>query len=325
MWKNILLIFGAFVTLASGCINFDFMLHNGVHCSKVSDKSCKNKDYWGKICLKCEEPYDFGRKYKWMETTLKGQESIRPIDNSKVVRHLVKTTDGEGELDAYFIPSHGENKLLAKTTILYNHGNYGGIEAYLPRLQMLYEIGFNIVVWDYRGYGKSKPSSHPNQEQFLSDSLQIRKEANKWAPDASKIIIYGFSLGGIPSVEMSLDNKACALLLEAPFPSVRSMVRSASTANMPEGFFSEARFNNIDKIKTYKGPLMVMIGDKDNKFTVRDQKELFDNATGPKEFWELKGVNHGIADLGIPEASFSEYTKKILAFLESKASACVQK
>ena len=68
-----------------------------------------------------------------------------------------------------------------------------------------------------------------------------------------------------------------------------------------------------------------MIGDQDIRFTVRDQKELFDSVSGPKEFWELKGVNHGIATVGIPEASFSDYSKKILSFLESKASTCVQK
>ncbi|TNE45659.1 MAG: hypothetical protein EP343_26280 [Deltaproteobacteria bacterium] len=311
------------LTSWTGCLNLDFMFHNGVHCSKISDKNCKNKEYWDKVCLTCEQSYDFGRKYEWMDGTLKDGESIRPIDPSKVVRHQVKTKDGEGTLDAYFIPSHGEVPEIAKTTILYNHGNYAGIEHYMPRLHMLYEAGYNIVVWDYRGYGKSMPAKFPTQEQFLEDGKQIRDEAEKWAPDASKIIVYAYSLGGIPAVEMGIYKAGCAMFLEAPFTSARTLVRSASTANMPEGFFSEGRFNNIEKIKSYKGPLFVMIGSIDRTFTTRSAQELYDNAPGTKDFWLLEGVDHGLKSGGVPEAGFTAYKDKMLQFLKTKAPSCL--
>lgn len=311
------------LTLMVGCINLDFMFHNGVHCSKVSDKNCKDKSYWDKVCLTCEQSYEFDRKYEWMDGTLKEGETIRPIDKSKVVQYQVKTKDGEGTLDAYFIPSHGEVPELAKTTILYNHGNYGGIEHYMPRLQMLYEAGYNIAVWDYRGYGKSLPAKFPTQTQFLEDGKQIRDEAAKWVPDAKKIIIYAYSLGAIPALAMSTHNPGCAMFLEAPFTSARTLVRSGSTANMPEGFFSEGQYNNIEKVKSYQDPLFLMIGSIDRTFTTRSAKELYDNAPGTKEMWVLEGVDHGLKSGGVPEAGFTQYKDKMLQFLKTKALSCI--
>ena len=46
---------------------------------------------------------------------------------------------------------------LAETTIVYNHGRYASIDHYMPRIQMLHELGVNVYVWDYQGYGKSLP------------------------------------------------------------------------------------------------------------------------------------------------------------------------
>lgn len=319
LWVCLLLLFPS-----TGCLNLDFMLHNGIHCSKINEKTCNKSNEWDKVCVSCDTPYNFSKTFPWMSQTLKTGETIRPIDNTKVVRYQLKTTDGLGELDAYFIPSHGENPLLAKTTILYSHGNYASIEHYIPRLQFLHEAGYNIAVWDYRGYGKSMPASAPSPQQFLADSKQIREEASKWVPDPNKIVVYGYSLGGIPAVEMSVQKPGCALLLEAPFPSVRSLVRSASTTNMPDGFFSQGYFNNIEKIKNYKGSILLMIGTIDNKFTVRDEQELFDQAPGPKEFWKLEGIDHGISNGGIPEASYANYKEKLLSFLKTKASNCLQ-
>ena len=151
-----------FWLMTVGCgANLDFMIHNGKHCSIIDEVLCNEEPYWDKLCVTCEEEYPWDQEYEWMEATISNGESIRAIDINTIVDLDFETEDGVSTLDAYFIPAHGENAALADTTLIYSHGNRGGIEHYLPRIRMLHEWGVNILAWDYRGYGKSS-SSEPS-------------------------------------------------------------------------------------------------------------------------------------------------------------------
>ena len=321
---KIMMLLGSLAFIVSGCFDLDGFVHNPKHCSVVSTETCESEnDIWDKVCVPCDEAYDFGQSYPWMEGTLTEGQTVRVIPPEAVLQTSIPTTDGVGTLDAYFIESHGDNPALKDTTIIYNHGNFAGIEHYIPRLQFLYDAGYNIFVWDYRGYGKSLPESAPSPSEFMEDAQQIRAHVKGIAPDPSKIAIYAFSLGGIPAVEMALTEEPCALLLEAPFTSMGLIAKGNSTLSFDDTFFSQGHFNNVRKLDGYSGAVLLMIGTEDIKFTLEDQQEVFKGITGPKEFWELEGVNHGIANGGVPEAGLTTYQKKLKGFLESNAPSCL--
>ncbi|MCO4745362.1 MAG: alpha/beta hydrolase [Proteobacteria bacterium] len=310
--------------LLTSCVTLDFVVHNPVHCSTVDEVTCSpENDVWDDVCLTCEEPYDWTRDYPWMPQTLDDGERIRAVA-TEVETFRIPTDDGEGELDAYFIPSHGEVAALANTTIVYNHGNYAGIEHYAPRARMLHEAGYNVFIWDYRGYGKSLPDTAPSPDQFMADAQQVRRFVNGVVPDTSRIVVYANSLGAIPAVEMAVRQPGCALLLEAPFTSMSALAASNSSATIPETFFSEGHFDNIRKIEDYEGPVFAMVGDLDNKFPVEDIQRLVDAAPGPSELWVLPGVRHGIENVGVPEDGFTAYTERMQSFLEQHAADCLE-
>ena len=306
-------------------VDLDFMIHNGRHCSIVDEALCTEGDEWDRICTSCEESYPWDADYNWMASTLSGGESIRAISPDTVVPIAIDTDDMQGVLDAYFIPSHGERADLSEVTVLYNHGNYAGIEHYLPRLQMLHEWGVNLLVWDYRGYGKSMPKDHPTPDQFLADARQIYRDLYSYAVDPSKIIVYANSLGGIPAVEMvtTTENAPCALFMEAAWTSMRQNALAFSTSNLPGGFLSQGKFENDIKIKDYNGPVFFMHGTIDIKFPIEHVQEVYDNAPGPKDLWILEGINHGIANGGVPEASLSDYFNHMDDFISAHASSCL--
>ena len=321
---KLITLISALMLIVSGCFDLDGFVHNPRHCSSVGTDTCEDEsEFWDKVCVPCEEAYDFGLTYPWMESTLTEGQTVRSIPPEAILQTTITTTDGVGSLDAYFIESHGENVALKDTTIIYNHGNYAGIEPYIPRLQFLYDAGYNIFVWDYRGYGKSLPDSAPSPSEFIADAQQIREHVKTIAPDPSKIIVYAFSLGGIPAVEMAVADEPCALLLEAPFTSMGLIAKGNSTLSFNDTFFSQGHFNNVRKLDGYTGAVLLMIGTNDIKFTLDDQREVFRGITGPKELWTLDGVNHGIANGGIPEAGLTAYQEKMQTFLESNASACL--
>ena len=314
-----------FLPLA-GCLNLDSFAHNPVHCSTVGPDTCDLEASWDRVCTTCDEDYDWQQDYPWFDGQLAEGTTIRPIDPALVTNHTVITADGEAELDVVMIAAHGDAPDLTNTTILYNHGNYAGIEHYQPRIRALHEAGYTVIAWDYRGYGKSLPDSAPSVDQFLADSRQMRDEVEAWVPDTTRIVPYANSLGTIPAVEMALYLPGCALILEAPFINTARTARNNAMLSYKENFLSDGQFDNVAKIADVTAPLFVMIGTEDNKFFPRDAQALFDAAGTPaaaKELWFLDGVKHGIANIGVVEAGYDAYAARIQSFLEDKAPVCL--
>ena len=306
-----------------GCLNLDSFSFNGVPCSTVGPDTC-DRGTWDSVCLTCEEPYDWARDYPWeaeFPDMLEGR-TIRAAEG--VEQHTIPSEDGLAQLDAAWVPSHGGEPLLARTTIVYNHGNYAGIEHYAPRVRLLHELGYNVLIWDYRGYGKTEPATHPTAEQFVADARTVREYVKTLAPDPDRIIVYGYSLGGIPAVEMAVAEEPCALFLEAPFTSASIIADESGTVGWPESFLSEGLFDNARKLRSYTGPTFLMVGDLDSRFPSNTQEQLIDNAAGPSELWVLEGVRHGISDGGVPEASLATYASRMADFLRDNAQGCLQ-
>ena len=315
----------------SACFDVDGFVFGGVPCSTVGPDTCEEIEIeWDRACLPCEARYDWGEAFPWeawFPRMLADGRTIRPIDGSidggAVVRTVVPTDDGLGELDTYFVPAHGEDASRAQTTVFYNHGNYIGVEHYVPRVRVLYELGFNVFIWDYRGYGKSLPTAPPTDLQFLDDARQMRAFVSTLAPDPDRIVAYGYSLGSIPAVEASVADPGCALLLESPFTGAAGILRDGGLA-WPESYLSGGRYHNAAKIRAYEGPLFVMVGEDDGFFSPETIRPIYENApTAAKEFWVLPGVDHGVSTGGVPEDGLTQYDDRIRAFLEANAPACL--
>ena len=307
----------ALAASATGCVNLDFAVHNARHCSVVGPETCDGPaDSWNLLCVPCEEAYDWEKGYPWQEGTLTAGETVRPIPNDSVTRLTVETEDGLGSLDAYWIPSHGGDDAAAAVTLVYSHGNYANLEHYAPRVRFLYEGGYNLLVWDYRGYGKSQPASTPTAVQWEADALQIRALAETLAPDPSKIVIYGYSLGAIPSVDMAVADPGMALLLESPFTSLHQIAEANAGLSFPGTTLSTGHYENVREIEAYDGPVLIMGGSEDQLFEVKDWEALYDAAPGdPRELWIVDGVGHGIGGGGVPEGGLDAYLSRIAAFL----------
>jgi len=312
---------GLFISLLTvGCVNLDGFVHNPVHCSTVGESTCEAKDdVWDQVCLPCETPYNFSDTYEFTDDWY-----ARDIPSGSVTNHKLKTADDEGEIDLYWIASHGENTSLAQTTLLYHHGNYAGIEHYMPNVRYFYEAGYNVVVWDYRGYGKSLPESTPNANQWFADVELVYDFVRATAIDKNKIALLGQSLGAIPSTHAALYQKPCALIMETPFTSLGTIGRDNSGLAMPDAFLSSGQYNNSEKIKEYDGPLFVMHGTEDYKISYEAAVELYNNAPGVKDMWTIVGVGHIISRPNRDKAvGTARYLGRIQEFLNEYAPTCL--
>ena len=99
-----------------------------------------------------------------------------------------------GSLYGWFIPATG-----AAATVLFNHGSVTNRSTCFAHYVLLHELGYNVVVYDYRGFGESSDTASlttliPDANAVLA-YLQDHPELT-----AGRIILFGFSLGTLPTL-----------------------------------------------------------------------------------------------------------------------------
>lgn len=166
---------------------------------------------------------------------------------------MIPTPDHQS-LHAFYV--RAANKRHSKnTTILMFHGNAGNIGFRLPIAKVLSEMGYGVLMLEYRGYGFSTGS--PDEQGLMIDAqtgLDYLRERVETADNS--IIIYGQSLGGAVSIQLVAKNQhdgsITGLILENTFQSMRklipSLVPSFIDASLDEGYSKSVLTSNIDSI-----------------------------------------------------------------------------
>ena len=119
-------------------------------------------------------------------------------------------------------------------TLLFCHGNAGNITHRLENLAYLVQLGLQVFIFDYRGYGKSE--GRPSEDGLYRDALaaydyMVSRDDVK----NQSLIIFGRSLGGAVAVELATQRPCHKLILESTFTSAQDMARELF-GNLPLGY-----------------------------------------------------------------------------------------
>nr|QBK84805.1 MAG: fermentation-respiration switch protein [Pithovirus LCDPAC02] len=108
-------------------------------------------------------------------------------------------------------------------TIFYFHGRYGNLNLYKPLFDLLKSVGnVNIILNDYRGYGKSEGNT--NIRNMINDSDRlVKKYINKYKK--TKIVFWGESLGSIIACKLSSMYKIDLLVIYGGISSINNMLQ----------------------------------------------------------------------------------------------------
>ena len=166
----------------------------------------------------------------------------------------------------------------------FSHGNAEDLGFDLPYLRELWNAGFNVLAYDYRGYGRSdvKPSEKGLYRDIeaayahLTGPLGIPPE---------KIIVLGRSLGSGPSVHLAATRPVGGLILESAFISAFRVV-------IPFPFFPFDQFPNLKRLPQVKCPLLVIHGTQDEVIATRHGRKLYESYHGPKQCFWVEGAGH---------------------------------
>lgn len=191
-----------------------------------------------------------------------------------------ETSDNK-KLNGWFIAND-----KSKSTLIFCHGNAGNISHRLEKLSILYNLGLNVLIFDYRGYGKSQgtPSESGLYEDAKAayDYLIVERRVS-----GDKMILYGESIGGIVATDLALNRGIAALITEETFTSIKDMSGIAYPF-LPYFIFS-SRFDALSKIKNVGCPKLIIHSIDDEIVPFRLGEKLFDAAKPPKRFLKLRG------------------------------------
>ncbi len=197
----------------------------------------------------------------------------------------LKTDDGL-EISAWFVPA--EN---AKGVIIFCHGNAGNISHRLDTLRIYHNLGFSVLLFDYRGYGRSegKPSEAGTYSDARAAWDYLVKKRNV---EPGRITIAGRSLGAAIAAQLASETQPRALILESAFTSVPDMAAKLYPF-LPVRWLSRFSYNTLAIIAQIECPVLVIHSKDDDLVPFAHGEELFDAARPPKDFLEIRGDHNG--------------------------------
>jgi uncharacterized protein len=204
---------------------------------------------------------------------------LRSIDEEIFI-----TTEDREKINALFFKGAGPD------AILYFHGNAGDLSGWQFVAQDFVAAGFNILLIDYRGYGKSTGSISENGFYLDADAAYnylIREKGF----EPKRIIIYGRSVGTGVAVEMARKKLCKGLILESPYSSLRKLANEKVPFFFPS-LYMRYSFNNLEKINEIKCPIVFLHGNIDEIIPAAHSKRLFEKFKGKKRMILIKGGSH---------------------------------
>jgi fermentation-respiration switch protein FrsA (DUF1100 family) len=209
-----------------------------------------------------------------------------------------KARDGV-ELFGWFLPAKGP----ALGTILQLHGNAENISTHFASLAWMPARGFNVFIFDYRGYGGSEGSPSLEGAQMDIDAA-METLLSRGDIDKDRIVIYGQSLGGALAAyyvaHSTHRDRVRALVLESAFSDYVDIAREKFTDHWITWPFQwipllsvDDRFSPLPVMaKISPIPLLILHGDQDLVVPMHHAQRLYDAARQPKQLWIVPGAGH---------------------------------
>jgi len=203
-------------------------------------------------------------------------------------------------LTGWFIPSPEKNPY---GTVIHFHGNAANISNHYGFVSWLPEAGFNLFLFDYRGYGDS--GGKPERQGVFEDSVTaLRYVAARNDVDPSRLIAFGQSLGGANAVAAAAatpDVPLKGVVVDSTFFSYRSIARDKiglipilGWLKWPLSFITATNGHSPGPVIARLAPTPVLIihGTKDRVIPYEHGRLLYEAADSPKAMWTVNGGTH---------------------------------
>ncbi len=186
-------------------------------------------------------------------------------------------------------------------TVVFFHGNAGNMSTHVNNVLWLVTGGYDLFIFDYRGYGQSGGS--PTLAGVNIDGRATLAKALGLARPGP-VIVLGQSLGGAIAVYAAAGvpdrGMLKAVVIDSAFSDYREIVRDKLSEfivtrpfQYPASIFFNDDFSPVEWIKKINPvPVLLTHGTLDRVVPFRHGTELYGAALSPKEFWPAEGKGH---------------------------------
>jgi fermentation-respiration switch protein FrsA (DUF1100 family) len=194
--------------------------------------------------------------------------------------HL-QTSDGV-DLHGWYIPA-----AQPRGTVLFLHGNAGNISHRLDSLEMFHRLGYNTLIFDYRGYGNS--GGRPDEQGTYRDAEAAWRylTEQRHVPEC-RIVLFGESLGGAIAAWLAARQKPAALVIASSFTSVPDLGQQLYPY-LPIRLLARMRYDTRAYLRSVSAPVLIAHSPQDDIIPFAQGQALFAAAHPPKRFLELAG------------------------------------
>lgn len=180
--------------------------------------------------------------------------------------------------------------------VLFFHGN-GEIVADYDDMGHLYtRMGMNFIAVDYRGYGRSTGS--PTVATMMMDCHAVFEFVKGWLDGngyTGPLIVMGRSLGSASALELASRHKdrIDGLIVESGFAHTGPLLELVGANTRAMGFNEEKGFRNLEKIRTWDKPALIIHAEFDHLIPFSEGQTLYEACpSSDRTLLKIPGANH---------------------------------
>lgn len=184
--------------------------------------------------------------------------------------------------------------LLYKTTqeskglVFYLHGNAGSLASWKEISDAYTNLGYDIFLLDYRGYGKSQ-GKISSEKQFFTD-VQKSYDVLKSRYSENKITIIGYSIGTGSATWLASENSPKQLILKAPYYSLKDLTKHLYP--IIPSFILKYKFETYKYLPKVKAPICIFHGEQDEVIYFGSSLKLKKLFTEKDKFIPMPNQSH---------------------------------
>ncbi len=184
--------------------------------------------------------------------------------------------------------------------LVYFHGNADNIDTYMGQLGDYWSYGYEVFIFDYRGYGKSEGS--PTYDGVLDDGLAAVDHVEGYTGlPVEHVPFLGLSLGGAVATRVAGLRPPKVLITEDMFANGQRLMNDGSGLDLPDGWLLVDEWDNAAAAAHVTSPFLVVHGDSDTYIQPDSAAEIYAAASDPKRLWLVEGADHAEAAVTDPE------------------------
>ena len=224
---------------------------------------------------------------------------------------------GGGRLYAWFFPAAD-----AVGTVVHCHGNAGNISAHYKFVGWLPAAGWNVLCFDYRGFGQSTGKvTRRGTIEDVHAAIEFTRSLDGVDPD--RVCVIGQSLGGTVAITalatdhhgirgLCIDGAFSSYRTEARFVASRTWYLWGASRILARYLVSDddSPIDCVDRLPAIRK--LFVCGDRDRTVDYRQTVDLYEKASDPKRLWVIPGSDH----TEVLSGEIADGRTEVVAFLD---------